>query len=362
MADELNVDFEKRYAGGRGVVARFDTPLSDAAITVLFGASGSGKTTILRCLAGLESPERGSIRCGGKVWFDASRRIDVRPQERSIGYLFQEYALFPHLTVRQNVLFGSRTLDRADRDQRFDRLIALVGLEGFEHRYPARLSGGEKQRVALARALVRRPRLLLLDEPLSALDAPTREQLRRRLRALVKQVDVPALVVTHDRTEALALGDRMVVVDDGGVRQSGPILDVFAKPADLAVARVVGVETVAPGRVTGLVDGIATVDVDRTTLTALVDAPVGRDVYVCIRAEDVTLERGEAPKSSARNRLDGRVVAVERDGAMVRVTLDCGFHLMALVTPHSRDALDLHPGADITAVVKAPAIHLVERV
>jgi molybdate transport system ATP-binding protein len=361
MSAGLTADFEKRFVGGPVVRAGLQCPTDAFAVTVLFGPSGSGKTTILRCLAGLERPERGTIRCGEETWFEASRGICLPPQRRGIGYLFQEYALFPHLTVAGNVAYGLGGVGEPERGRRLEQMIGLLDLAGLEGRYPRQLSGGQQQRVALARALVRRPRLLLLDEPLSALDTPTREQLRRQLRRLLAELRLPGVLVTHDRLEALALGDRVVVLDRGRVRQSGPVHEVFRKPADLDVARIVGVDTVEPGTVLRAADGLATVAVGPAQVVALAPEPVGGEVYVCVHAEEVILEKGAAAQSSARNRLTGRIEALHPEGPMVRARIDCGFSLMALVTRQAAEELGLREGEGITARVKAPAIHLIPR-
>ena len=360
MLPELVADFDKRFPSGPLIRAALRIPAADFSITVLFGPSGSGKTTVLRCLAGLERPEHGIIRFGSETWFDAEHAIHLPPQRRDIGFLFQEYALFPHLTVFGNLNYGLRGLATAKRKQRVEDMLDLLGLSGLAGRYPAQLSGGERQRVALGRALVRRPRLLLLDEPLSALDAPTREQLRRELRKLLAALHVPTLLVTHDRIEALALGDVVVVFADGRVRQSGPVAEVFSRPADLAVARVVGVETVEPATVLEVRDGLASVAVGHVRLTALAGDASAGPAHVSIRAEDVILERGAA-EGSARNRLPARVLGLLREGPMVRVSLDCGFPLTALVTTQACAEMALHEGDELTALIKAPAVHLIPR-
>ena len=262
--------------------------------------------------------------------------------------------------MRENVAYGLGGLPGGERAVRAGEAMALLGVEGLEGRRPRTLSGGERQRVALARALAPRPRLLLLDEPLSALDAPTRERLRRDLRGLLRRVGTPAVLVTHDRAEALALGDALVVMAGGRVRQAGPVPEVFSRPADPEVAAVVGVETVAPGTVLGAEGGLATVAVGPARLEALADGRAG-EVFVCIRAEDVTLETGGARASSARNRLPGVVRDLAPEGPMVRVALDCGFPLAALITKQSCEALGLAEGVAVTAVVKVPAVHLVAR-
>jgi len=338
---------------------RIDTAVSP--VTVLFGPSGAGKTTLLRCLAGLERPDEGMIRFGSETWFDSASRLSVPPQLRRIGFLFQDYALFPHLTARENVAFGSASARGGD-GPRVDGLIRMMELEEAAWRKPPLLSGGERQRTALARALAVDPRLLLLDEPLSALDLPGRERLRQELRRRLAEAQVPALVVTHDRQEALALGDWMAVISDGRVLQAGPVEEVFSRPADHDVARIVGVETVVAGKIVSVGAGLAEVRIGPASLRAVDPGLARPEVLVCIRAEDVMLERGAGGASSARNHLAGTVVAVQTDGPLVRVVVDCGFHLAALVTRQSREELALEEGALVTAVVKAPAVHLVPRV
>jgi molybdate transport system ATP-binding protein len=216
--------------------------------------------------------------------------------------------------------------------------------------------------VALARALVCRPRLLLLDEPLSALDVPLREQLRGELRRSLTQLGIPAILVTHDRVEALSLADYVIVFDEGCIRQSGPVGEVFSKPADRTVARIVGVDTVERARIVAVSDGLATVRVGTAQLVASAPAGLNGEVYVCIDAGDVILDRGPPlSQNSARNRLAGRVEALVREGSMVRVSIDCGFPLRALVTNQACKELALREGETIVALLKAPDIHLVPR-
>jgi molybdate transport system ATP-binding protein len=361
MNAELEAEFERHFPGGPVIRGALRLPADAFSITVLFGPSGSGKTTVLRCLAGLDRPNRGFIRFGSETWFDAGRRIHVPPQRRRIAFLAQEYALFPHLTVAGNIAYGLRGVGAAERRRRVQEMVALLGLAGLERRYPGQVSGGQQQRVALARALVCRPRLLLLDEPLSALDAPTREELRRELRRLLAALRVPTLLVTHDRIETLALGDVVVVLDRGKVRQSGAVQEVFARPADAAVARIVGVETVEPARVLEVADGLATLAVGQSQLVAVAAGCGAGGGYVCIRAEDVILEKEPAAPSSARNRLVGGVRTLVREGPMVRVALDCGFPLTAVVTYQACLELGLREGDRVAALVKAPAVHFVPR-
>jgi molybdate transport system ATP-binding protein len=359
MKGPLTVRFDKRYRRGPTIAAEWEQPVDRYSVTVLFGPSGCGKTTALRCLAGLERPDAGFIRYGSETWFDAEQRIHLPPQRRRVGFLFQDYALFPHLSVAENVGYAVR---RASRSQ-VAELLAAFELTGLEERYPAQISGGQQQRVALARALAARPRLLLLDEPLSALDAATRDELRPALRRLLAGFGVPVVLVTHDRTEAIALADRIVVMDRGRVLQGGTVDEVFSRPADPAVARILGTETVQPGVVLSVEDGLATVQVGTARVTAVptaADLPSEREVFVCIRGEDVALHR-DGGEGSPRNRLAAVVQSLTPEGPLVRVGLDCGFPLVALVTRPACADLALQVGDRLTAAVKAPAVHLVPR-
>ena len=360
MADELIVDVRKRHAGGPEIAIALRLPLATHAVTVLFGPSGAGKTTVLRLIAGLDTPDSGSIRCGDEVWYDGARaanRIDIAPQHRRVGYLSQDYAIFPHLTVRRNVAYS-----HAARGWDIDGLLSRFELSGLADRYPRQLSGGELQRVALARALAAQPRLLLLDEPLSALDAPTRLRMRGDLRQLLASVQVPAIVVTHDRIEALALGDSIAIMIDGKLRQTGVVDSVFDCPADADVAAAVGGETICPARVVSRSAGLVTVEIAGARLVAVDIGDASTDVFACIRAESVTIERNPSGNpSSARNHLPARIVSVIPEGPLARVALDCGFRLTAIVTRQSEEEMRLREGEQVTAVVKATSIRIVPR-
>jgi molybdate transport system ATP-binding protein len=361
MADTLNARFTKRFSGGAVIRCELRQPARGHSVTVLFGPSGCGKTTVLRCLAGLERAEDGTIQFGEETWFDAARRICLAPQKRGVGFLFQDYSLFPHLTVAGNIGFGLRDLTPEESRRRIGEFMGRLDLTGLATRRPRQLSGGQQQRVALARALVRRPRLLLLDEPLSALDTTLREELRGELRRFLELCEIPVILVTHDRVEALTLGDELVVMHDGAMCQRGPVLEVFNRPANAVVARIVGVETLHPGTITRVNEGLAAVRVAGLTLTALAPACPGREVFVCIRGEDVVLQREAGVASSVRNRLLARVLSLRPEGPLVRVELDAGFPLFALVTRPACAELGLRGGDQITALIKAPAIHLVAR-
>ena len=361
MTTDLVASFEKRFARGATIHAELRLPASEFSVTVLFGPSGCGKSTILRCLAGIDRPDRGTIQFADETWFDSSARQFRTPQQRDIGFLFQEYALFPHLTVAENVAYGLRRLDVARRRMIVNEALERFRIDALRRRYPHEISGGQQQRVALARAVVRRPRLLLLDEPLSALDTSLRDRLRTELRRLLSEFSIPVLLVTHDRTEAIALGDRLVVLDEGRVRQSGLVPDVLAHPCDASVAGILGIETVVVGKIVALNAGLAQVQVGSVTLVAVAPVEPSREVTVCIKGEDVSIQRGRRSDVSVRNQLAATVRWLTPEGPLVRIGLDCGFELSALVTRSACDELQLLEGETVTACIKTPSIHLIAR-
>jgi molybdate transport system ATP-binding protein len=361
MKPALNATFTKRFPGGPEIrVEGLRLGGGGSGVTVLFGPSGSGKTTVLRCLAGLEAPDEGVIRFGDEVWFDAAAGRALPPRDRNLGFVPQDYALFPHLTVAANIGYGLRGLGREERASRSAEAIRWLGLDGLEARLPAGLSGGQQQRVALARAVVRRPQLLLLDEPFSALDTPTRQRLRSELEALLGRLQIPAMLVTHDRMEAAVLGDSIVVLGGGRILQSGSVEAVFNRPASLEAARILGTDTVVECDVISIAEGLVTLAAGEARLTALAGAlpPGARRVHVCIRAEDVILTREADAHTSSRNRLRGTVTGLVDEGALVRVEVDCGLLLKVLLTRQACAELELRAGEAVTALVKAPHIHL----
>jgi molybdate transport system ATP-binding protein len=364
MTAGIRLDFAKRFPGGPEIRVTAQLARERPSVTVLFGPSGAGKTTVLRVLAGLLSPDHGAIEVGNRTWSDSARRIFVPARDRGVGFIPQDYSLFPHLTVEKNIAYGLNEQSRRERQARVDEMMTWLGLKGLEKRLPRELSGGQQQRVALGRAVARRPALLLLDEPLAALDAPTRSRLRKELRALLKEVGTTTILVTHDRTDASALGDELVVMDRGRVLQQGPPSEVFGRPVNLATAAIVAVETLQPGRLLDSGDlDLVTVAVGSQKLTAVRgDLPPGIiDVFISIRAEDVVLLKGDPVKSSARNCLAAIVRELSTEGPMVRLDLDCGFPLIALLTKPGVDDLQLKQGDSIWALIKAPNVHLIPR-
>jgi molybdate transport system ATP-binding protein len=359
MAATLSLDCQKTFPGRLTIAVQLELPLDPPLVLILFGPSGSGKTTVLRCLAGLEQPEEGTIRFGLETWVDAARHHMVPPQARHLGYMPQDYALFPTHTVTGNIEYGLSELPPDERRRRVSEVLALLQLQGLEQSKPRQLSGGQQQRVALARAIARQPQLLLLDEPLSALDAPTRGALCSELRSLLARLTIPTVVVTHDWTEALTLGDLIAVMSEGKILQIGAPQSVFSRPANEAVAQIVGVETVVRGQVSESANGLATVQVNGIAMKALAVEGIGSSVYVCIRAEDVVLEQAGSGMTSARNHLAGRVVDIVPQGVMVQVKIDCGFPLTATITRGAVEDLRLAPGTSVIAAIKAGSVHLV---
>jgi len=363
MAGEIAVDIAHRFEGGVEVRATLARTIAPGSILVLFGPSGAGKTTILRAIAGLLRPDRGRIVYDGHHWFDATTDRFAAPQERRVGYVAQDTALFPHLTVRANIEYGLRSARPDARRRRAGEIIQLVGARGFEERYPRQLSGGQAQRIALARALAPTPRMLLLDEPFGALDAATRRELRTEVRAVLRDTRTSAILVTHDRLEALAMGDDLAVMIEGELRQIGSVTEVFRRPADPAVARSLGVETVVPATVDGASGGLVNLRIGHVRLVAIAgpECAVGAEVFACVRAEDVIVQRDDSAQGSARNHVPGLVVGIEAEGAIDRVTVDCAFTLVAAITRQSREELALVPGSSVITAIKATAIHVVRR-
>jgi molybdate transport system ATP-binding protein len=330
-------------------------------VTAIFGPSGAGKTSLLDLIAGLRAAKSAFIHLNETVLTDTSKNIFVAPRHRGIGYVPQDLALFPHLSVRQNLFYGRKSngVDNSLFD--FEHVIKILEIQPLISRGVTELSGGEKQRVALARALLASPKLLLLDEPLASLDAPLKEKIIPYLARIRDEFQIPMLCVTHDRAVALALADEIVVLMNGKVMQAGAVTKVFTRPANAEVAKFVGVETVQPGKIDSMANGLATVTVGRATLTALAPETTSRDVFVCIRGEEVILQHEVAATSSVRNRLSARIISIREEGALVRIELDAGFPLFALVTRPACVELNLHEGENISALIKAPAIHLVPR-
>jgi molybdate transport system ATP-binding protein len=325
----------------------------------LAGPSGAGKTSVLRIAAGLVHPARGRVEARGKTWLDTDAGVDVPPERRRCGYVFQEYALFPHLSAWQNVAYPLRGLPRRERRSRALEVLARFGLRELADARPRTLSGGERQRVALARVLARDPSVLLLDEPLSALDARTRASASRELAAVLREMDVPALLVTHDFTEAAQLGDRVGVIDAGRVLQEGTPSALAAAPRSAFVADFTGA-VVLTGTARSAA-GVTRVELDGGGTVASTDPGEGQ-VAVSVYPWEISIEPpGEPRHGSAQNRLAAEVLSLTVVGNRVRVGLAAPQALAAEVTRASAEQLGLRAGARVIATWKAAATRLVPR-
>ena len=342
-------------------------------VLVLFGPSGAGKTTTLRSIAGLERPQRGHIEIGGRVVFDDSSSVWVAPHRRRVGYLTQQTHLFPHLNVVQNIAYSLLRSQRRGTEPRVRKLISDLRLEGLETRRTWELSGGEQQRVGLARALASAPSLLLLDEPFSSLDSELRRALRRELRSMLAESPVPVLLVTHDREEALALGDAVQVLEGGKVTATGLPLDVLGQPGQGEVARLVGVENLLrltvsarnsrDGTMVCEGGGISLEVPLRDISASQGEACHGLEpVTVGVRSSDIIVASREPEASSARNRLQGTVVSVELRPPGYEVTLDCGTELRCHITGRALAEMNIVPGQRLWAVFKASSCFLVSEI
>jgi molybdate transport system ATP-binding protein len=334
--------------------------VADGACLALAGPSGAGKSTVLRIVGGLLRPDRGVVRCGDELWLDTERGVNVAPERRRCGFVFQDYALFAHLKAWQNVAYGMRDVARRERRDRAVALLERFGLADRADARPATLSGGERQRVAVARALARRPAALLLDEPLAALDARTRAQAGRELAGVLREAGVPSIVVTHDFHEAALLGSRVAVVDAGRVIQQGEAGALAAAPASAFVADFAGA-VVLSGVARPGPDGLTQVALDGGGEISSVDAAEGAVAATVFPWEIVLEDPSAAPGGSARNHVRGEVTTLTDVGGRVRVAIAAGQPLVAEVTAAAVRDLALAPGAPVTASWKASATRLVAR-
>ena len=327
----------------RSFVASAELTVEGGETLALVGPSGAGKTTTLRVVAGLLRPQTGRVTLGDRVLLDTEWGVDVAPEHRRVGYLFQEYALFPHLDVLGNVRFGAR--DNA----RVDDLLGRFRIGGLAHAQVRELSGGERQRVALARALARDPAVLLLDEPLSALDAHTRVAVRAELRGLLHSLELPTLLVTHDFEDAATLADRVGVMSEGRILQLGTPAELVAKPVDSFVATFTGAMLLS-GYAIGTSDGLTEVVLENGDTAWSADEAAG-PVNVAVYPWDVSL--GPAVEQDSRlNHVTAPVASIAPLGSRVRVQVG---PVVAEITAASAERLDLRPGLVVTASFKATA-------
>ncbi|HXY52455.1 MAG TPA: molybdenum ABC transporter ATP-binding protein [Terriglobales bacterium] len=331
--------------------------------TILFGASGAGKTTVLNCVAGLTTPAAGTIAVGERVFFDAQSRINLPVTQRRVGYVFQNLALFPHFTVEVNVGYGLDCIGAQERKERVASVLEAFRIASLATRRPREISGGERQRVALARSLVTDPCILLLDEPLAALDQPTKSRILDDLRVWNEAHRIPILYVTHSRDEVFALGERVLVLDRGRLVVQGTPHEVMGAPRQETVAQLAGFENIFDAVVEASHEdrGTMTCRLAQSEVsleTPLVKASVGSALRVGIRAGDILLATHPPQGLSARNVLPGRVAALVRKDVIVAARVDCGVRLEVHLTLAAREALQLVPGREVWLVVKTHSCHV----
>jgi molybdate transport system ATP-binding protein len=334
-------------------------------ITILFGPSGAGKSTMLDCIAGLALPDSGRISAGEEVLFDSEARVDRPPRARHIAYVFQTLALFPHMTAEENVAYGLDGLPQEQRSARVQEILGIFHVEQLRARKPPEISGGERQRIALARSLVTQPRVLLLDEPLTGLDAPLKASIVDDLRAWNAARRIPILYVTHSREEVDALGERVIAMDRGQVVSEGTPMEVLEAPRRARLAQSAGFENLLMGSVVDLreADGVMRVRLGESHCEIEVPlgyAAVGDRVRVAIRAGDILLATAKPERLSARNIIEGRIVAMETRGTLVQSRVDCGVEFIVHLTPGAARELDLAKARRVWLVLKTHSCHLVE--
>ena len=330
---------------------------AEPGVTILFGASGSGKTTILRCVAGLVRPDGGRIAIADRVLFDTGTGIDVPVPARRIGYVFQQLALFPHLTVAGNIGYGLAALAKDERRARIAEAAGSFRLGALLNRRPSEISGGERQRAALARALVTRPTALLLDEPLSALDYAIQLHIMDDLRRWNAERRIPILYVTHSHREAFALGERLIALERGRILASGSPHEVLDHPSQAPLAELAGFENVFDATVTARHERSGTMHCELSGTSTELEvpagvAPVGAPIRVAIRAGDILVADREPVGLSARNVLKGEVVDFLMHGPTVVTTVDAGARFVVHLTPGGAETLALRSGARVWLVIK----------
>lgn len=361
----LHVQIEKRFrpAGSLGFHLKIDDQF-EPGFTVLFGPSGAGKSTMLDCIAGLQTPDSGRIALAEGVYFNFAEKVDLPPQHRHVAYVFQSLALFPHLTVAENIAYGLFACGAGERQERTDRAMRAFHIAQFRQRKPRELSGGEKQRVALARSLATDPHVLLLDEPLSGLDAGLRSAILQDLREWNEARQIPILYVTHNREEVDAIGERVVTLDQGRIISQGSSREVLEAPKSLAIAQVAGFENIFAATVDELrpSDGIMRVVLPPSCCeleVPLVAAHVGDKLKVAIHAGDILLATEHPRFLSARNILPGSVESLETRGALVVAQINAGIRFEVHVTPGAVRSLGLQAGTLVWLILKTHSCRVV---
>lgn len=333
--------------------------LHQGEVMAILGPNGAGKSTLLLTINKLLASKSGTITYRGKN-LDQINDLEYR---RNIALVLQDPLLFD-TSVYNNISTGLRFrgLSKSEQNEQIEVWSERLKIAHLKDRHASQLSSGQAQRVSLARALVLKPDLLLLDEPFSPLDMPTRAALIEELRVLLSEFNTTTVFITHDQEQALSLGDRVAVILDGSLRQVGSPQSVFTSPIDSDVANFLGVENVLPGHVTESIEGKISVDVQGHILEAIGSEESGRPIFFCLRPEDITIwKTTDMPQSSARNKLTGQVKSISNQGPLFQIYIDCGFPLVALITHASAQDLELELGSPVSATFKASAVHLIPR-
>jgi len=328
---------------------------------VLFGPSGAGKTLTLECIAGLVVPDKGYINVNGITYFDSEKSINISPQKRNTGYLFQNYALFPHLTVEDNIIFGLRSANNTK--EKMQEMLDVFEIHGLEKRYPSQLSGGQRQRVALARALITRPRILLLDEPFSSLDHIVRMRLRRDLKKIREIIKIPIILITHNPVEAYTMADTIIVYRYGGIEQIGPPKEIFSKPINENVARLVGMNNIFKGKVLDIRTDEVTIQSHKKIIAMRMEGlQIGEEVTWCIRPDQVMVVREDQPieKVAASNIFSGKITEIISKIATYLLYIDGDFDLEIEMPSRAFEKLGLEEGQIIRVSLKKSAIHIIK--
>lgn len=367
--ESLNARIQKTFLGSERdftLDVEFDAP---PGFTILFGPSGSGKTTLLDCVAGLTLP-LGRIAVGDRSLFDSDKKTDVPVPLRAVGYVLQELALFPHLTVEENIEYGLSHVPRPERKDRSQAMMRDFRIDHLRGQRPSQISGGERQRVALARSLVTDPTVLLLDEPLSGLDAGTKAKIIDDLRRWNFDHKIPILYVTHSREEVIALGERVLVLEDGRIIARGVPHEVLGAPSQETVAHLAGFENIFEASVWLVHEDRGTITCRLPAKTAgnfvlletpLIRAEPGTLLRVGIRAGDVLLAIAKPEGVSARNVLPGQLISMERRDVVVFANVDCGVEMRVQMTLAARDVLKLKEGQEVWLVIKTHSCHLMRQ-
>ncbi len=361
----LHVAVQKGYSSAPNSRFQLDVRFTaQPGVTILLGHSGAGKTTLLRSIAGLCHPEKGRIVSGGRVLFDSEKKIVIEPAKRHVGFVFQDLALFPHLTVRENVSYGLRKLNETERERRVTEILESFQIANLRKRVPREISGGEQQRVALARSLVTEPSVLLLDEPLSSLDPHTKAGIIDDLRAWNETHRIPMLYVTHNHEEVFALGERAISLEQGQILAEGAPMEVVMAPHRQSMAQIAGFENLFEAVVTEVLEN------QNTMLCRLAESSIeirmpltrvtpGAPLYVGIKADEILLAKSAPAILTPCNLLHGRVTQADFRGRRAELRIDSGLEFQVHLGETSPESMNLRSGDDAWMIIRPQACHLI---